>query len=292
MNTKFKRNLSVTVIALVALIAALLLGACSQEDSQEVIPMEKLKIFIASSPSNSGLKSAAMTTEKTEVAVGDTVVQTRCNILMWVTTDIGLPVNGSWVIELVKTDYSNVPGVGPIFPSVGRVGDQIAYNFPEIGLYKVSFGKFTNGITIEERIYFFVRIWDYPGKVGDEADSNYIFRLENKVVYDLETQRPKNLVFVYFKFESAQNMNPEQAYVSLIDHKKDGSAPMEMIHLTKWPFSRDYYYFIINPDESSLRRYRVLFIVSETQGFSGFADNNNYRSSWSNGTNGIEFAVQ
>jgi hypothetical protein len=63
------------------------------------------------------------------------------------------------------------------------------------------------------------------------------------------------------------------------------------MRLKRWQFSRDYYYLVIPPDSESTGQYRVVFMVSDTQGFDGYADQNNYRSSWW-GKYGIEFAAQ
>ncbi len=294
METRFNRNLKVFVVAILALIMSLFLfDSCNQEEF--AAPKMKIKIFVSSSPSNDGLKSAALTTE---VAIGDTVVQTRdINILMWAVDENGQPISGFWKLEVAKTDYSQMTNIRPLNPAANFTGDQIAYRFNEIGLYKVTFGTYKQATAsdpeqINAQIVFYVRIYGNPGKVGDDADHNYIFRLENKSVYDLEAQKPKNLAFAYFKFEAAQNMNPEQAYVRFTDFQKDGSELTKMIHLMRWPFSRDYYYFTIEKSETSLGRYRLLYLISDTRGFMGVVDNNNYLSGWTNGINGIEFAVQ
>lgn len=277
---------------LIATLLGLLfsLSSCEQED---VIPnsTEKVKIFM--SQSDGGLKSAATNNSGEEIQAGDTVFSMRdLNTLMWAVTEYGLPISGHWRIDFVKSDYDHLPDIRPVTPFTYYYGDQIANKFLDFGLYRVSFKKPGNNLPDVDDFYFFVRIAGNPGKVGDESANNFIFRLESKSVYDKKLQKPVNLIFAYFKFEAEQNMDPAQAYVNLTDYQKDGSELSEMVHLKKWPFSRDYYYLIIRPSETSWKKYRLLFIVSDTQGFSGFADSNNYASSWTNGKNGIIFAIQ
>ncbi|QQG52692.1 MAG: hypothetical protein HY931_00460 [Candidatus Falkowbacteria bacterium] len=277
------------------LLSLIALSSCEQE-AEIPAPAEKVKIFVNSSSSADGLKSASTTDKTTEVAVGDTIWFSRdIPALMWAITESGLPANGSWKIEAVKTDiiilFNESSGYNPIGRYTTYFGDQIAHKFPEIGLYRVSFGQLSDANSQSEDFVFFIRIGGNPGKVGDGADNDYIFRMESKTVTDTSTKELRNLIYVYFKFSEGINMKPEQAYCRLTDFRKNGTEISRMIHLRKWQFSRDYYYLVIPPDNESMRRYRAIFMVSETQGFDGYADRNNYRSSW--WTNyGIEFAAQ
>jgi hypothetical protein len=286
MKTRFSRNLKVFVIALLALVMSLFLfDSCNQEEF--VNPKTKIKIFISSSPSSDGLK-AALLAETKEVSENDTVLFPRDTpSLMWAVTENGTPIKGEWKIAMIKTEFSFTPSnFNPVNNPATYFGDQIAHSFPEIGIYQISF-QGTNG----GEIIFYARVHGNPGKVGDEADNNYIFRMENKTVYATSTGELQSLIFVYFKFSAEQKMKSEQAYCHFFSSLKDGTEKMETIHLQKWPFSQDYYYFIIFPDKESTGQYRTIFIVSETQGFKGYIDENNYHSSW--WTNyGIKFAIQ
>jgi hypothetical protein len=256
----------------------------------------KIKIFASSSPSTDELKSAALSESGVEIAKGDTAWFPRgVPSLMWAIKESGLPASGSWKIEMIKTDimilFQESSGYNPIGRYTSYFGDQIIHQFPEVGLYRISFGQLTDANQMAEEFFFFVRISDYPGKVGDEVDNDYIFRMESKAVTDTSTGEIKNLIYIYFKFSTGINMDPEKAYCRLTDFRKDGTEISGMMQLKKWQFARDYYYFVIYPDNESMRRYRTIFMVSDTQGFDGYADQNNYRSSlW--GKYGIEFAVQ
>jgi hypothetical protein len=283
---RFNRNLKVFVIALLALVMSVFLfDSCNQETF--VNPKMKIKIFVSSSPSN-GLKLASLTEEKAEVATGDTILFPRdVPSLMWAVTENGLPIKGEWKIAMIKTEFSFTPSsFNPVNNPATYFGDQIAHSFPEIGIYQISF-QGTNG----GEIIFYARVYGNPGKVGDEANNNYIFRMESKTVSATSTGELQSLIFVYFKFSAEQKMKPEQAYCHFFSSLKDGSEKMEIIHLQKWPFSQDYYYFIIYPNENQTGQYRTIFIVSETQGFNGYIDENNYHSSWWTDY-GIKFAIQ
>ncbi len=277
------------------LLFLIALTSCEQ-DNEIFAAAEKVKIFASSYSSADGLKSASATDKTTEVAVGDTIWFPRdIPALMWAINESGLPVKGSWKIEAVKTDimilFNESSGYNPISRYTTYFGDQIAHKFPEIGLYRISFGQLSDAYTQSEDFVFFVRIGDNPGKVGDGADNDYIFRMESKTVTDTSTKEIRNLIYVYFKFSEGINMNPEQAYCRLSDFRKDGVVISGMVKLKRWQFAKDYYYFIIHPDNESMRRCRAVFIVSDTQGFDGYADKNNYRSSWWT-DHGIEFAAQ
>jgi hypothetical protein len=275
---------------IVALLASIM--SCTKEDEIPA-PSEKVKIFASALPSQDGLKSA---TTNTEVALGDTVWFPRdVNSLMWAVDQFGLPANGAWKIEMIKTDimilFQESSGYNPIGRYTSYFGDQIAHKFPEIGLYRISFGQLTDANKMGEEFFFFVRVSGTPGKVGDKDYNNNIFRMENKVMTDTSTRELRSLIFIYFKFSSEQKMDPEKAYCFLTSFKKDGSVISTPMRLKRWQFSRDYYYLVIPPDSESTGQYRVVFMVSDTQGFDGYADQNNYRSSWW-GKYGIEFAAQ
>ncbi|MFA6416953.1 MAG: hypothetical protein WCW61_02045 [Patescibacteria group bacterium] len=295
MKKRTKQSIWFLVTFGLILLSLIVLTSCEQ-DNETFAVAEKVKIFVSSSSSADGLKSAALNESRVEIAKGDTAWFPRgVPSLMWAIKESGLPANGTWKIEMIKTDimilFQESSGYNPIGRYTSYFGDQIIHQFPEVGLYRISFGQLTDANQMAEEFFFFVRVSDYPGKVGDEVDNDYIFRMESKAATDTSTGEIKNLIYVYFKFSAGINMDPEKAYCRLTDFRKDGTEISGMTHLRKWQFARDYYYFVIHPDNESMRKYRAIFMVSDTQGFEGYADQNNYRSSlWSK--YGIEFAVQ
>jgi len=256
--------------------------SCNQEEPPE--PVTKISIFVSSSPSSDGLKSA---TPPTPVIEGDTIFFPRdVPVLMWATNENGLAVKGNWDIRMMKSEFSFTPSsFNPIGTNFIDFGDQTARAFPEIGIYRVSFISTNNS-----QIVFYVKIYGNPGKVGDDEANNFIFRMENKTVRNTTTYELHNLTFVYFKY--AGELEPGQAYCYLKLFLKNGSERTEALQMMKWPFGQDYYYFVIYPDQKQelTGHFQAIFIVSKTGGFSGYLDSNNQRSSWWT-KYGIQFGV-
>ena len=282
MKTKFQ---IITVGIILLFIVSL--ASCKKENEISA-PAGKVRIFVSSPSSQIGLKSASTVSDTIGVANGDTIKEVR-NVptLMHAIDQDGYPVKGLWEIYLVENDYAN-----SIFMSLnnyfGQDGDQIGYDFPECGLYKVVFRKFTSNNEVK---HFFVFVGGIPGKVGDDYRNNFIFRMEIKSIVERNSNKTKELVFVYFKYANKPKVG--EAYCFVHSHDiNDVFLDFEKNELTRWAFNKDYYYFIIDPTQDSPGKYRIAEFVISTDGISGWVDKNNYFSAWASGWNGIRFAIQ
>jgi len=283
---QFRKGIYMTAI-IITLIA--ILASC-KKDEEISNSVKKIRIFV-SSPSSDGLKSASTITGQ-EVTNGDTIIRPdNINLVMNATDENGYPVSGRWQMSLVKTDYVFMKDFVSTHAESSDYGDQIAHKFLEQGLYKISFSSLDPGSPYIEKPYYYLQAGSIPGKLGDEGTNNFIFRLEKKIVLDIKTYKLKSFLFAYYKY-AKRDIKPSEAYCMLTDIQKNGFYPNSMWHLQKWPFNRNYYYLVIDPDkEGSLGSYELLFLISDTEGEKGYADNNNYLSSWANEWGQIEFAA-
>ena len=280
-----------TIVKVGIVIAFLAALASCKKDQEIPTSVRKINLSVSYSNSQDGLKSAS-TVIKQSIANGDTTTRPdNINLIMNATDENGYPVSGRWQMPLVKTDYDFMTYFVSTHPESSDFGDQIAHNFLEKGLYKISFTPIDPGSPYVENPYCYLQIGSTPGKLGDGGANNFIFRLEKKILLDTRTYKLKSFLFAYYKY-AKKDIKPSEAYCMLTDIQKNGFYPNEMWHLQKWSFNRDYYYLVIDPDkEGSLGSYQLFFLISDTDGEKGYADGNNYLSSWANQWGQIEFAA-
>ncbi len=285
-------------IVIVMVILGAFFASC-QKENLPIIKKGKVRIFLSAQGSNNQFKSEQ---KSSEVKSGDTVEFPRnINILMYAEDENGQAIRGNWDISLEQSD--NPIGYSSPNQEENYSGDQISNDFKEYGIYKVSFGKFINYGSIDVLINFYVRINGVPGKVGDGYNNNYIFRMEKKELYNFSNGQSslKKLFFIYFKYR--KNILEKQAYMQLSLHHNGIGRMLSSVKLKKWEFSKEnYYYCIIDPQQ--IRKelgkgvtmdgsyYQALFIITDNNGQGGLVDPNNYVSSWSNYSDGIDFSFQ
>ena len=242
-----------------------------------------VKIFTFGSDSNDGLKASAI---QREIKNGDTVSYPRgANVLIWVKDAKGNPFYARWNGWMVKNDYPDYCYNNKF--AIGESGDQIVTNFPDNGIYEIFI--MDNGFNVVSK--FYVLIDDVPGKNGDKKDNNFIFRVEVKTLNT--THGPRDIIFVYYKYEMV--INPVDAY-AFLDLFKNGQIIYGnwAIPVKKYPFSKDnYYYFTIDDGASLLMPgrdlsiafddYKVLFVKAIWQNgvvTSGYDDKNRLNSTY------------
>lgn len=282
-----KKNLLVVFVVILSLSLGMV--SCSKEADNLNVPTtkEQVRIFVSSSSPQSGLKSASTTSDSIGIANGDTTKAVRdVPTLMYAIDENGKPVKGRWEIYFEKNDYLNseLMSVNNYF---GHEGDQITHGFPECGVYKVVFKRFTSN---DEVMHFFVFIGGIPGKAGDEYGNGYIFRMEIKSVVERNSNKTKNLVFVFFRY--AERPRVEEAYCLIhFFNQQNVFLSFKEIKLNVWAFNRDYFYFIIDPMDTP-RGYLVAEFVTNSGQAINMIDQHNYFSSLSVGWDGIRFAIQ
>lgn len=278
--------------AIIITLIALMLSCKKVDEIPDSI--QKVRIFVSSPSSQDGLKSATTNSTQTEISNGDTIIRPEnINLIMNTTDEHGYPISGRWRISLIFTDYSFMSNYKSTYPGSQYFGDQIANKYLEIGLYEISFGNVDpqNENPFLEQFHCYLQIGSIPGKLGDGGSNNFIFRFEKKIIFDLNTYQLKSFLFAYYKY-AKKGIKLDQAYCMLFDKHKDDLYYESILPLKKWPFNKDYYYLVIDPDkEGSLGSYKLLYLVFEDGGTSRYIDPNCYFSSWADQYGQIEFAV-
>lgn len=263
------------------LIVALPVFSC--EKNEEVVQQEEaVKIFMSVPEQPDDLKSG----NKNEIFNDDTVlIHSRdVNSIMWAENKYGEAVKGAWRAELIETDYSEEFPDYPLNQVFGYSGEnyssQIAYSFPEFGLYQISIGKFDdryNRTGYNSEITFYVKVVGIPGLVGDSFENNYIFRMEKK--HFAKSLVPQNVFIIYYKYNEAY-----EGYYCWISNKDEYPRLKETQNkMKKWPYSRpgEEYYYLILQGLSGTRTLTFMGAKGSCNGINcGFNDQNEAKSSW------------
>ena len=279
-----KKLLSIVFIVAGILIA---LVSCKKSEDFTSVQKEQVRIF-TSSPDQSGLKSASV---GTQIFDGDTIDQPRdINCLTWAVTEFGEPISGEWRVDLVYSDFLDMPQGNYATSTFVKLyaGSQIANKFIECGLYKITFGKFVNYSVTETLLTYYARVGGIPGKVGDGYENNYIFRIEKKSLFNYETLKQEDLIFLYYKFYLAPKPGNAWCFLTLRINGQNRSTQHSM---KKWQFSNEGYYYLLLPVTSGVEYYQAVFVLSN-DGLSGPVDVNTNKSSWNKDGDGIYFSIQ
>ncbi|MCF7820799.1 MAG: hypothetical protein K9M44_05045 [Candidatus Pacebacteria bacterium] len=225
---------------------------------------EDIKIFYG----NGGLKSTGL-----NVLNGDTILMNRdVNSLFWAEKQNGAPVELYWSVWQDKSDDP------PYFfhPPSNLESDQIAYSPSDLGYYKFRVYDYQGGNLL---LTFYAFVSGIPGKVGDDAQNNYTFRMEKKSYYFWQNPPADQRLFFYFRSDEVLDLNESFALVQ-------GWPGVDTLELKSYPFLPEgqYYYTVVDmPDDE---------IQAQISFFKGpyFTHPKCYASSWSN--NGwISFSI-
>ena len=279
------------LVSMVLMGFAILVALVSCKKMDDLVPVQKERATIhMATKDQASLKSASV---DMGIADGDTVDGVfDIETLMWV-DKYGAKFSGKWKIELVNSDFSGNTHILVDMNTFTNfyTGDQISNVFSEHGLYKVTYGRFVTYDMSEVLATIYVRVNGIPGRVGDGHENDFIFRMEKKTLFNPQSQKWEDLIFLYFKYE----MVPQDgAAWCLLESANSNLSYPSQFSLKRWPFSSEQYYYLILRPEPGVRAYTALFAhaMDQTIANSGYyVDVNNQKSSYNRHGKGIEFAI-
>lgn len=202
--------------------------------------------------------------EVCSVALNDTLIGARdVHMIFW--TEDGAEVH--WSIHEVQAHNYGYTFLERNF------GSQIKSKIPNFGIYRVELREYDD--LFSEIIHtFFIKIEGVPGKIGDEEENSFIFRMEIK-----KGTYTDDFLFIYFKYTG-----------NYMDHFFiDMNDPSINHYMNKFQYSSEPYYYYILPIESGTNKIKFMYLEEGGQFF--MSDQNMIYSSFYGGDHSIEFHI-
>lgn len=244
-------------LVMLSSIFIIFLTSCQKEKS---VTLEKAKFQIFYGAKN--LKSSADSV--VNIVNNDTIVLTRdLHTLFWAEDELGAPIKLSWNITQIESDDPPYCFV----QSKDLHENQIAYRPNDLGYYEFKISKHYLGETL---LKFYAYVPGIPGKVGDDFNNDFIFRMEKKSYYLWSNPPAENKMFIYFRASELLDLSKAYALIN-------GWNEISKVNLKEYPFanSGEYYYIVLDcPNHevwAEISFYRQQDVILERS----------YASSWS-----------